>query len=706
MDNEGERSAPDAGDDWWNRLYDDTSADTAAGAQAAPDTLDDRFASASRTLSSPPPPDAPPPEAYGPAARDAPAATPRRAPAGEGQRDARDPRPAGAGPGVGPVPAAPARAAGPLDGARRPRAWWEHAPGAPREAPPCAPADAVPLPSPGSGAPAPEPPEPDPADAEGPAPDRAGPGGSAPGPADSGGAGAAPRDTPEPAAEPDPAPGHAGPRDAQDAGERVPPLPRRPAPPAVGHGAAPVPARPWDAPRHAPAPQDPPAGPGPRADTALPPRTPAAAPPQEPRPWMPPAPPETAPPAPTASYAPPAPPGTAPALTAPYAPPAPTAAPAPTAPPGVGHPAPPADTAAPARPGAGAGAPAAPAPAGGPAAPIEAQPRPRVGFVGFRPPTYDPEPTALPLASSGTLDRVVPDTVLDGARYGTYTLRAASVRGDSARYRGEPRRDALLTARFGAGADALVLVAVASGARAADEAHRAAADACHWIGEAVCRSHPRLADDIKDGRADALKSGLHRLTDRTYGRLRARAAERDLDPAAYTASLRCLLLSADPRVRLRVFFGVGTGGLFLLRDHEWRDLEPGLPTSAARPAAADESGPDEPEAAGPLAPRPGDAPGTLGPGVPTARTPRAEAAAPAPDQPFRFHAATARAGDTLLLCGDGLAEPLRGEPGLAGALGARWSAQEPPGLVEFLADVQLRTKGYADDRTAVGVWEA
>lgn len=84
--------------------------------------------------------------------------------------------------------------------------------------------------------------------------------------------------------------------------------------------------------------------------------------------------------------------------------------------------------------------------------------------VGDRPPTYDAEPTALPATTPQELDGLVADTVLDGAKYGTYTLRAASVRGDSARFRGEPRRDALLTVRFGAAENALVLVAVASGA--------------------------------------------------------------------------------------------------------------------------------------------------------------------------------------------------------------------------------------------------
>ncbi|HET6856403.1 MAG TPA: hypothetical protein VFH94_04815, partial [Streptomyces sp.] len=65
-----------------------------------------------------------------------------------------------------------------------------------------------------------------------------------------------------------------------------------------------------------------------------------------------------------------------------------------------------------------------------------------------------------------------------------------------------------------------------------------------------------------------------------------------------------------------------------------------------------------------------------------------------------------RPGDTLLLCSGGLAEPLRGEAALAGELAERWASADPPGLAEYLADVGLRVKGYADDRTAVAVWEA
>lgn len=320
--------------------------------------------------------------------------------------------------------------------------------------------------------------------------------------------------------------------------------------------------------------------------------------------------------------------------------------------------------------------------------------RPAVGHLGDRPPTYDAEPAALPSATSENLDGLGPDTVLDGARYGTYTLRAASVRGDSARFRGEPRRDGLLTARFGAAESALVLVAVAGGRRDGEAAHLAAADACRWIGGAVARSHIRLSEDIRAGRRGDLKAGLHRLTDRTYGKLRARAAELGVPPDAYTASLRCLLLSADRDCRTRVFFGVGSGGLFRLRDGLWQDLEPFVPEGGTRRAGDEpEEGPDGDRLTMDLQ--------IAAPSPPNAEGPARQAA-----EPFRFRASVARPGDTLLLCSNGLAEPMRGEAVLPGELAERWGSGGPPGLPAFLADTQLRIKGYADDRTCAAVWEA
>ncbi|WP_346766138.1 protein phosphatase 2C domain-containing protein [Streptomyces sp. A0592] len=315
------------------------------------------------------------------------------------------------------------------------------------------------------------------------------------------------------------------------------------------------------------------------------------------------------------------------------------------------------------------------APAGAPAQEAAVpQERPEVRHLGDRAPTYAAEPGPLPPADPAALDALVPDTVLEGARYGAHTLRAASLRGDSARYRGESRRDFLLTARFGSGDDALVLVALAGGDRAAPGAAEAAAELCRTVAAAVGRSQGRLAEDIRAGRRDALRSGLQRLTDRGYGRLRARAAELGLAEEEYTAGLRGLLLPVDPECRTRVCFGSGAGGLFRLRSGQWQDLEP----------------------TGPAAPEP---------------APSADAAEPAdavgePGSVFRFRAAVARPGDILLLCSGGLAEPMREEAALRAELAARWAEPEPPGLAAFLADTQLRLKGYADDRTAAAVWEA
>ncbi|MFH9859591.1 protein phosphatase 2C domain-containing protein [Streptomyces sp. NPDC017202] len=404
--------------------------------------------------------------------------------------------------------------------------------------------------------------------------------------------------------------------------------------------------------------------------------------------------PEAEPPAPTtAADRAPAPP------QAPPAPPAGSAPPAPHQPPPFADGTPPPSGTPPLPPPAAHAphrlrhAPHPPAPAGPP--PPQGLP-PAEPYLGSGPPTYDAEPTALPAADPDGLDDLVADTVLDGARYGACTLRAASVRGDSARFRGEPRRDSLLTARFGSGDQALILVAVATGARAVPGTHRAAAEVCRWIGRAVGRSHARLADDMRAARREDLKSGLHRLTDRSLGRLRASAAEQGLAPDEYAAGLRCLLLPADPACRVRVFFGVGPGGLFRLRDGAWQDLEPPVGEAAGAPVVGFGTRPAETPEGDRL---------TMDFGVPTPPSPYEPAPGP-PREPFRFRASLARPGDTLLMCSDGLAEPLRGEPRLPAHLVRQWSAPTPPGLAAFLADVRIRVKGYADDRTAAAVWEA
>jgi hypothetical protein len=337
-------------------------------------------------------------------------------------------------------------------------------------------------------------------------------------------------------------------------------------------------------------------------------------------------------------------------------------------------------------------------------------------YAGRRPSTYNGEPAEMPATDPDALGGLVPDTVLDGAGYGAFALRTAALRGDAARHRGEQRCDALLTARFGHGEQALVLVAMARGTPPTGGAHHAAAGACRWIGQAVGRHHDRLVSDLRAGRRGVLASGLLRLTDRSYGALRACAAELGVRPGEYTASLRCLLLPTDPGCRTRVFFGTGDGGLFRLRDGAWQDIEPDPGRGGRGSAAGYGPAPAAGSAAAERAVRPSagrdrvsggeTTPGAAVPGPGRADRPTAGfAPAGHPGDAFRFRAVAASPGDTLLLCSAGLADPLRGEPAVAGLLAARWGPMTPPDLAAFLADVQVRVAGHADDRTAAAVWE-
>ncbi|MFI9442299.1 protein phosphatase 2C domain-containing protein [Streptomyces avermitilis] len=654
MSQQGERSTGHE-DDWWGQLYDDSTADT--GPAAAADSLDDRFASAAGTVGQPAPRDT----AGAPLPPTAPPSVPEQRAGGGPAAPARGSE----------SPAAPARGSG---------SPGRHAGAATR----------------GTGA----------ADASGGAggADASGEAGGAGGAVGSGGRHADPprRDVP-----------------ARDPAPWEPPSARPPGPATFPPGRRPPGLRP-DAPPPSPAGEGgvEPVNPG-RSAPARPGEPVKPRPPVPPSPIGPPQPapaealsPSDAPPPPVEAelgrLRPPAPPVGPPSL-APTEAPAPTDAPPP--PPELPDLPPPslARAAAPPPPVEAPGLPPLPdLPPRDPTLTVVHEPPP-VDHIGSGPPTYDAEPTALPAADPDDLDDLVADTVLDGARYGSCTLRAVSARGDSARYRGEPRRDSLLTARFGVGDQALLLVAMATGARATPGAHRAAAEACHWIGRAVGRSHARLAEDIRAARRGDLKSGLHRLTDRSLGKLRASAAEQGVEPEEYSATLRCLLLPADPECRTRVFFGVGAGGLFRLRDGAWQDIEPHVADATGEAVVGFGSLPSEtPE---------GDRLtmdlGITTPPSPYEPSPRLSASleqggtpVEPPRDPFRFRASVAHPGDTLLLCSGGLAEPLRGEPRLAEHLTARWSNGGPPGLAAFLADTQVRVKGYADDRTAAAVWEA
>src|SRR5690606_36062778 len=165
-------------------------------------------------------------------------------------------------------------------------------------------------------------------------------------------------------------------------------------------------------------------------------------------------------------------------------------------------------------------------------------------------------------------------------------------------------------------------------------------------------------------------------TDRCLGRRRAHAVEQGLEPDAYAASLRCLLLTADPECRTRVFFGVGPGGLFRLRDGEWQDIDPRVADVRGAPVLGFGSPPPE-------TPRGDRLTMDLGlPAPPSAYEPSptpTDRPAP-PREPFRSRTSLARPRDALPTRSAALANPLRGKKDLPAHLSGRWSRPEPPGL--------------------------
>ena len=322
-----------------------------------------------------------------------------------------------------------------------------------------------------------------------------------------------------------------------------------------------------------------------------------------------------------------------------------------------------------------------------PAPPPEA-PRGDPEYVG-RPPSYPPRPLGPPSVRDGDLlAAVLPDSVVDGAELGPLTVRAASVRGDSHRWRGECRQDALGVTRLGpagdgggagagrqdfAGTDALLLLAVADGVGSAPLSHRGS----HAVVAGVARQLDGAAVEL----ADALRAGdgarFHALADRAVAAAAAELrASADGPASAYATTFRALVVPLDPAVRVRGFLGVGDGGLFRLRDRGWWNLE--------HPATA----------------TPGTTPGT---GVIDTGT------AALPDAYQQVDARLlepSEAGDVLVLCTDGFSGPLAGEKEFREHVAEQWGhTAGVPQPSDFLWHAQTRLKSYDDDRTVICLWE-
>lgn len=281
--------------------------------------------------------------------------------------------------------------------------------------------------------------------------------------------------------------------------------------------------------------------------------------------------------------------------------------------------------------------------------------------VGQRPPSYPPHPLQCPTVRDGDgFAAFTPAVLLDGAQVGRLTVRAASVRGDSHNWEGSCRQDAMVVTRLGPPEAEFLLVAVADGVGSATYSH---------VGS---HQFSRQAAVELDGEAEHIHAAL---TARDEGELRGIANKAIAHAVSalgfgqeYATTLHALLVPTDPRIRERVVFSVGDGGLFVLREGRWERGEP------------------------------------LGDG--TLLDTRTEAL-PHAYSTVKAHLLSAAPGEVLLLGTDGITNPLTQQnPEFAQQLAHAWGGPDVPSLSDFLWQAQTRAKSYDDDRTVICVWEA
>lgn len=295
-----------------------------------------------------------------------------------------------------------------------------------------------------------------------------------------------------------------------------------------------------------------------------------------------------------------------------------------------------------------------------PAEPGDALLRGAPAHVGQRPPSYPPYPLQCPSVRDGDdFAALTPAVLLDGAQVGRLAVRAASIRGDSHNWEGSCRQDSMTVTRVGPPEAELLLLAVADGVGSARYSHEGSyrvtrRAALHLDREAENIHAALIARDEGELRAIANKAVAGAVSELRIGK-------------EHATTLHVLLVPTDARIRERVVFSVGDGGLFVLLDGQWHQADP-----------VDD--------------------GSL-------LDTRTEAL------PHAYRSVKARLlcgepGQVLLLGTDGITNPLtQRDPEFAQYLAHAWGGPQAPSLSDFLWQAQTRAKSYDDDRTVICVWE-
>ena len=285
--------------------------------------------------------------------------------------------------------------------------------------------------------------------------------------------------------------------------------------------------------------------------------------------------------------------------------------------------------------------------------------------LGATPPTFPSALSGMADAPLEITDHAVPDTVLDGADLPGLVIRGASLRGDDHRSQQKIRQDAMGIWRVTEETTTAVLVVVADGVGSEPLSHRGAADACSTLRFLVQRHVSKL---FTAGQLGNLSDFWRVMVEDMADELVHVAARLKVEPKMLSTTLAAALIETDPGPsagRRCVFLGIGDATGYVLRDGKFDRV-------LANPHD------------GPLA-------DTATWALPTSVGQVATAAQ------------TIRPGDMLMVCTDGMSNPMSNDDVL-GQLASWWDGSRPPDLLEFGWQLGYRVRTFGDDRTAVCVW--
>lgn len=271
----------------------------------------------------------------------------------------------------------------------------------------------------------------------------------------------------------------------------------------------------------------------------------------------------------------------------------------------------------------------------------------------------------LPSTVGAMSGSAVPDTVLDGAEIPGLTIRGGSLRGEDHRNQGVVRQDSMGMWRVNDGAKAAVLVCVTDGVSSQPHSHRGAVAVCQLLRDLAQQQVSRFfRTEPKKG----LEIFWEIMAEQLSAQLSDLAVRQKMEPITLSTTLAAALIEenpANPAERRYVILNVGDATAYVLRRGEFTEC---LADPHEGPVTESRTW-TLPTGIGPV----GTAAGTVGP------------------------------GDMLMVCSDGMSNPMR-NPNVQRQLAQWWSGDRVPGLMEFGWQLGYRVRTYGDDRTAVCVW--